>query len=104
MRLRILRWSKSLDCAIGPLHMVLYPRPFVSPACTGISSSDKKASSEFAPGACSALPGWAFVTAAVPLGEGLDWCFAIMVGVTMVGDLSFPTFARDELLVEHLAG
>ncbi len=61
-------------------------------------------SSEFAWNACSALPSRAFVTAAFSQGEGLDWCVAIKVGVTMVGDSSSGTFARDELLAERLAG
>ncbi len=65
---------------------------------------DEVASSEFERSSCSALPGHAVVTAAFSLGEGLDWCIAFKVGVTMVGDSSSNAFTRDELLAEHLAG
>ncbi len=64
----------------------------------GTSSSCEAASSEFVPGAHSAPPGRAFITAAFSR-EGLDWCDAITEGVTMVGDLLLETFARSELLV-----
>ncbi len=53
---------------------------------------------------CSPAPSsCAFVTAHT-LEESLDWCGTIMIGVTMVGDLSFNAFTCDGLLAEHLAG
>ncbi len=64
---------------------------------------DEVASSEFEQSSCSALPGHAVITAAFSLGEGLDWCITIKVGVTMVGDSLSDAFTRDELLAECLA-
>ncbi len=55
--------------------------------------------------ACSPAPSSrAFITAAVPKGKCLDWCGAVKMGVTMVGDLLFTAFARNGLLAECLAG
>ncbi len=71
--------------------------------CRGTLLLCKAASSEFVLSAHSAPSGCAFVTAAVPK-EGLDWCGAIMMGVTMVGDFSSETFTYDEVLVRQLAG
>ncbi len=54
--------------------------------------------------ACSAPLGHAFVTVAVPEGEGLGWCIAIKVGNTMVGVVPPAMFTCNELLTKHLAG
>ncbi len=64
----------------------------------GTLSSCKGALSEFVLGAHSAPSSHAFITAHTPE-ELLDWCSAIIMGVTMVGDFSSGTFTHSELLV-----
>lgn len=58
---------------------------------------------ELALSTSSVPPGHAFVTVAVPEGEGLNWCVAVKVGSTVVGAVPLATFTRDELLAECLA-
>ncbi len=65
---------------------------------------DEVASSELKQSSGSALLSRAVVTAVFSLGEGLNWCITIKVGVTMVGDFLSDAFTRDELLAKHLAG
>ncbi len=79
------------------------PAAWLGPRGVTLSSCNA-ALSEFAPGACSALPDHAFVTAVVSKGEDLNWCGVVKVGSDMVVALSFDAFAHDELLAGHLAG
>ncbi len=52
---------------------------------------------------CSPAPsGHAYITVCTPE-ESLDWCGAIMMGVTMVGNLLSDAFTCNRLLAECLA-